>query len=37
MIIHDERWYVYMNNKEALINGDYYLEVSGSDVKKVLW
>ena len=26
-----------MNKKEVLINGGYYVEVSGSDGNKVLW
>ena len=37
VIIHDKRWDVYMNKKEALIKGGYSLEVSGSNRKKVIW
>ena len=31
-----KRWYVYVNEKENLINGVYLAEVVGSDGKKVL-
>ena len=37
LILHANRWGVYMNEKEALIKSGYYVEVSGSDRKKVLW
>ena len=25
-IIHDKRWYVYMENKQSLIKGEYYVD-----------
>ena len=37
VIIYATRWAVYTNKKEVLIKGGYYVEVSGSDEKKVLW
>ena len=36
-ILHANRWDVYNHEKEALIKGGYYVEVFGSDRKKVLW
>ena len=30
-LIHDNMWYLYMNDKEVSIMGSYYVEVSGSD------
>ena len=36
-ILHAKRCDVYTNNKKVLIKGGYYVEVSGSDGKKVLW
>ena len=36
-ILHDKRWGVYMNDKEALIKGVYSVEVVGSDGKNFLW
>ena len=36
-IIYDKRWYVYINSKKVLIRVGYYVEVSGSDGKMVLW
>ena len=36
-ILHAKMWYLYTNEKKALIKGGYYVEVSGSDRKKVLW
>ena len=37
LILHDKRWDVYMNGKEALIKGVYSVEVVGSDGKNFLW
>ena len=36
-IIYYKRWYVYINSKKVLIRVVYYVEVSGSDGKKVIW
>ena len=36
-ILHAKRWDVYINDKEVLIKGGYYVEVSGYDEDKVLW
>ena len=36
LIMHNKRWDVYMNKKEALIKGGYSVEVSGSDWNKVI-
>ena len=36
-IIHDNMWDFYINEKHPFIKGRYYMEVSGSDRKKVLW
>ena len=36
-ILHANDWYVYMNQKEAIIKGGYFEENVGSDGKKVLW
>ena len=37
VILHNKRRDVYMNKKEAIIKGGYFVEVSGSDKKKILW
>ena len=37
MILHAKRWDFYMNEKQSLIKGGYYVVVSGSDGNKVLW
>ena len=37
VILHEKRWDVYTRNKEALIKGGYYMEVSGSERKKAPW
>ena len=36
-ILHAKRWYVYIDNKRSLIKACYYVEVSYSDGKKVIW
>ena len=36
-ILRAKMWYVYMNEKKALINGGYSVKVSASDGKKILW
>ena len=36
-IIYANMWDVYMNKILFLIKGGYYVEVSGSDCKKVIW
>ena len=37
VILHNESWDVYMNDKGALIKGEYFVEVSGSDGERVIW
>ena len=37
LITRANRWDVYMNNILFLTKGGYYVEVSGSDWKKVIW
>ena len=37
VILHSNRQDVYTNNKKALINGGYSVELSGSNGKKVIW
>ena len=37
VILHANKWDVYMSEKKALIKGEYYVELSGSDGKKVIW
>ena len=36
-LLHAERWDVYVNEKENIIKGGYFVEVVGSDWKKVIW
>ena len=36
-IIHAKKWDEYMNQKEAIIKCGYYVEVSGSDRKEIIW
>ena len=36
-IIHAKRWGVYKNKKKFLIRDRYFVEVSCSDGRKVLW
>ena len=36
-LLHDKRWYVYMNQKENIIKGGYLVEVLGHDENKVIW
>ena len=36
-LVHTNRWYDYMNKKQSIIKGGYYVKVSGSDGKKVVW
>ena len=34
---HAKRWILYVNEKEKLVKGGYYVEVVGHDKKKVIW
>ena len=36
-LLHAKMWYVYMNEKEKVLNGGYSVEVSVHDGKKFLW
>ena len=36
-LLYANRWGVYMNKKKVLIEGGYYVEVTGYDGNKVLW
>ena len=36
-LVHAKLWYFYMNKKPFMIKGVYYMEVSGSDGKKIVW
>ena len=36
-LLHSKRWDVYVNEKEKLIKGGYFMEVVGHDGNKVLW
>ena len=37
VFIHAKRWYVYMNEKGALVKGGNSVEVVGYDREKVIW
>ena len=37
LLIHVNRWGVYVNERENLIKGCYLVEVVGHDRKKVIW
>ena len=36
-LLHAKRWDLYLNEKEKLVKGKYWVEVVGHDKKKVLW
>ena len=36
-ILHANKWYVFNSQKEALVKGGYYVQVSYKDSKKVIW
>ena len=36
-LLHAKRWDVYVNEKENLVKGGYFVEVVGHDGKKVVW
>ena len=36
-LLHANRWYLYINEKEQLVKGKYLVEVVGHDKNKVLW
>ena len=36
-LLHAKRWYIYVNEKENLVNGGYLVEVVGHEKKKFLW
>ena len=36
-LLHANRWDLYLDEKEKLVNGKYLVEVVGHDKKKVLW
>ena len=36
-LLHDNRWYIYVNDKEKLVQGGYFVEGVVHDKKKVLW
>ena len=37
VLLHSNRWDIYMNGKENIIECEYMVEVVGSEGKKVLW
>ena len=37
IILHDRRWYLYMNDRLFVIKGGYCVDVSGSGGKKAIW
>ena len=36
-LIHDKRWDIYVDEKEKLVKGGYFVEVVGHEKKKIIW
>ena len=36
-LLHAKRWYIYVNKKEKLVQGGYFVEVFGHDKNKFIW